>query len=148
MQGPSGYLWQPKVQPPGVLEPFRELDFVVSDVEASVRYYCDVLGMHVVRSERNEGISRVRACQQRPAHLHFEAMHSCAYALACKKERSILLSTAPGTLLTRCICFMLLRQDIVCFRVDSSDRELMQLPTLVCRHACAGATSRATRCSR
>jgi catechol 2,3-dioxygenase-like lactoylglutathione lyase family enzyme len=45
--------------PPGVLEPFREINLLVSDVEKSIDFYCATLGMSVSGSDRTDDISRV-----------------------------------------------------------------------------------------
>ena len=59
LQGPSGYLWELQELPVGELEPFREMSLIVSDITASLRYYCEVLGMRVVKSERTDDVSKV-----------------------------------------------------------------------------------------
>ena len=60
LQDPSGYPWQLQPVEDGVPEPFREISLLVSDINRSVSYYCDVLGMRVARSRRDDSVSQVR----------------------------------------------------------------------------------------
>jgi catechol 2,3-dioxygenase-like lactoylglutathione lyase family enzyme len=41
----------------GEVEPVREINFVVSDLDNSIKFYTEALGMHVVRTEQCEGSS-------------------------------------------------------------------------------------------
>jgi catechol-2,3-dioxygenase len=59
VQDPSGYLWEVQPAPEDGMEPFRELNLLVSDIEASERFYCDALGMSLVGRESGEEYFRV-----------------------------------------------------------------------------------------
>lgn len=61
VQDPSGYLWEVTPLMPPTTEPVREINLLVSDLAASTRFYCDLLGMRVVKEERGEDYQRVRA---------------------------------------------------------------------------------------
>ena len=47
-QDPSGYTWELTQKDDAVVEPFREISLRVSDLERSVKYYCEILGMRLV----------------------------------------------------------------------------------------------------
>jgi hypothetical protein len=59
MQDPSGYLWEVEPALENGMEPFRELDILVSDIDASERFYVDALGMTVVGRENDDESFRV-----------------------------------------------------------------------------------------
>lgn len=54
----------------GESEPVREINILVSDVDESVKFYTQALGMHLVRTESTDspaGYKRVRLTQQTTA---------------------------------------------------------------------------------
>lgn len=62
VQDPSGYLWEVMPLMAPVTEPVREINLLVSDLAASTRFYCDLLGMRVAQEERGDDFTRVCPC--------------------------------------------------------------------------------------
>ena len=61
-QDPSGYPWELVYKPDSVEEPFREISLLVSNLDKSIKFYCEGLGMKTTIRKSTDDFSQARRC--------------------------------------------------------------------------------------
>ena len=77
LQDPSGYPWELVYKAESIKEPFREVSLLVSDLQRSIKFYRDGLGMKVTTSKSTDGYTQVHTT------LHLRGQTVCVCVVAC-----------------------------------------------------------------
>lgn len=82
LQDPSGYLWE--ILPAmGEAESVREINVVVSDLAASVKFYTEALGMTVMRTESTQGATGYQRVRTTPLASRCKCAAFCSFGAWC-----------------------------------------------------------------